>query len=232
MENLGLALLAAAFGTGALMLGAKTRRDGAARARQRSCYFDDCAALLTTPRIGRGTAGFPRLGGAFDGIAADVQAMPDTLTFRKLPALWVMVTLLAPLPLRATLNVMIRPTGIEPFSKFNTLPDQITPPLGFPDDCVIRTDASDALLPELVLRPFVTVFDDQAVKEVVIAPKGLRITFLAEEAHRGSYLIFRNAEMGKTRLHPSRVAPVLARLAGLCSHFIAAPPAAEERIPA
>jgi len=222
MENVGLALLAAGFGTAALMLGAKTRRDGAARARQRSAYFDDCAALLTTPRIGRGTAGFPRLGGAFDGIAADVQAMPDTLTFRKLPALWVMVTLLAPLPLCFTLNVMIRPTGIEPFSKFSTLPDQITPPPGFPDDCAIRTDAPDALVPEFLLRPFVTVFDDQAVKEVVISPKGLRITFLAEEAHRGRYLIFRDAEMGKTKLEPARVAPWLARMAGFADQMTAA----------
>ncbi len=221
MENLGLGLVAAGFGAGAVMLAAKVRAEGRARTTGRAAYFDDCAPLLTTPRIGRGTAGFPRLGGAFDGIAADVQAMPDTLTLRKLPALWVMVTLLAPLPVRATLNVMIRPTGIEPFSKFSTLPNQISPPPGFPVDCAMRTDATDAMPPEIVLQPFGSVFDDVAVKELVISPKGLRITFLAEEADRGRYLIFRDAEMGKTKLNPSRVAPVLARLASFADHICA-----------
>lgn len=222
MENLGLGLLAAGIGAGAVMLAAKARAEGASRTTGRAAYFDDCAPLLTTPRIARGTAGFPRLGGAFDGIAADLQAMPDTLTLRKLPALWVMVTLLAPLPLWATLNVMIRPTGVEPFSKFSTLPNQITPPPGFPVDCAIRTDAPDALPSKAVLQPFVSVFDDAAVKELVVSPKGLRITFLAEEADRGRYLIFRDAEMGKTKLNPSRVAPVLARLAGFAGDICAA----------
>ena len=71
------------------------------------------------------------------------------------------------------------------------------------------------------MQPFVSNLDDQAVKELVILPKGLRITFLAEKANRGRNLIFRDAEMGKTRLNPARVAPLLARRAGLADQMTA-----------
>lgn len=212
MEDLGLALLATGLGAGGLLLAAQTQRAAAARTGLRSGYFEDCIPLLATPRLGRGAGGFPRLAGAYEGHETDLQAVPDTLTFRKLPALWVMVTLLCPLPLRATLHVMIRPTGIEPFSNFNTLPDQIAPPAGFPDDCAIRTDDPAGVISESEMRPFVSVFDNPRVKELVISPKGLRITFLAEEANRGRYLIFRDSEMGSTPLNPTRVTPMLDRL--------------------
>jgi len=229
MEDLALGLMAAGFGGGAFLLALHTKRDSAARAAQRLAYFKHCTQLLDAPQIGWGTAGFPRLGGTYGGIAADVQVMPDTLTVRKLPTLWVMVTLLGPLPVRTTLNIMVRPMGIEPFSKFSTLEHQITPPPGFPPDCACRTDVPEALLPETILRPFAAVFDDQRVKEVVLSPKGLRITFLAEEAHRGRYLIFRDAEMGKTPLAPARLKPILGQLYGLHKHIITASSAMAER---
>lgn len=229
MEDVTLGLLTAGFGAGTILLAVNTKRDGAARAAQRSAYFNDCTQLLGTPQIGRGTAGFPRLGGTYAGVAADLQVMPDTLTIRKLPSLWVMATLLCPLPLRATLNIMIRPMGVEPFSKFSTLDHQLIPPSGFPLDCAFRTDAPEGFLSEADLRHFSPVFDDPAVKELVISPKGLRITFLAEEAHRGRYLIFRDAEMGKTPLEPARLAPILDQLAGFFNHIIAASSVTAER---
>lgn len=229
MEDLALGLMAAGFGGGAFLLALHTKRDGAARAAQRLAYFKHCTRLLDVPQIGRGTAGFPRLGGNFGGIAADVQVMPDSLTLRKLPALWIMATLLCPLPVRATLNIMVRPMGIEPFSKFSSLEHQITPPPGFPPDCACRTDMPEGVLPEAALRPFAAVFADPRVKEVVLTPKGLRITFLAEEAHRGRYLIFRDAEMGKTPLAPARLAHVLGQLSGLRKHIITASSAMAER---
>ena len=59
------------------------------------------------------------------------------------------------------------------------------------------------------------MFDDPKVKELVLSPKGLRIVLLAEEADRGRYLIFRDAEMGQTPLAPARLSPILDRLAAL-----------------
>jgi hypothetical protein len=209
MAEFGVGLLAAGLGAGAAMLAVQTVRSGRSRAAERGAYFDDAARLFTRPRRGMGSAGFPRLAGLYCGAEFDLQAVPDTLTFRKLPALWVLVTLPAALPVAATLDVMIRPTGTEPFSHFHNLPDQIAAPAGFPEDCAVRSDNPDGLPPEAFLRPHLHLFDDAQVKELVVSPKGLRITFLAEEANRGRYLIFRDAELGRTPLMPARVQPHL-----------------------
>jgi hypothetical protein len=61
-------------------------------------------------------------------LSFDLQAIPDTLTFRKLPALWVLVTLPEPLPLKATLDLMARPSGNEPFTHFSTLGQSLPDP--------------------------------------------------------------------------------------------------------
>ncbi|AUH63045.1 hypothetical protein [Paracoccus zhejiangensis] len=221
MEQLGLGLLGTGLGAGLALLARQTLRAGRARKAGRRAYFDHCAEGLTNPRRGEGSAGFPRLAGQHGGAEFDLQAVPDTLTFRKLPALWVLVTLPAPLPLRATLDLMIRPTGVEPFSHFHSLPDQITPPPGFPEDCALRSDAPEALPPEDILAPHLGLFADDSVKELILSPKGLRITFLAEEANRGRYLIFRDAELGATPLPFARILPHLDTLLSLRRDLLA-----------
>lgn len=215
MDRLFLLLLAAGFGLVFAMLLSRMVRADRNRREARARYLDACKSLLTERRTGEGTAGFPRLSGRYRGRLVDLQVMPDTLTFRKLPALWVMATLPEPLPLGATLDLMMRPTGLEPFSNFNTLPEQITLPPGYPEAATIRSDAAAALPPESLLRPHLGLFDDPRMKELILSPKGLRAVFLAEEADRTRYLIFRDAEMGAEQLDPARLEPVLDALIAL-----------------
>ena len=212
MQDYGLTLLLILAGAGAAMLARRNIRAAHTRRMSRAAYFDQCQWLLSHPRLSRCATGFPRLSGQYENCAADLQVVPDTLTFRKLPALWVLVTLPGPLPVHSTFNLMIRPTGVEPFSDFHRLPDQIAIPDGFPGDCAIRTDDPQNLLPEHRLAPHLSLFDDPRIKELIISPKGVRVVFLAEEADRTGYLIFRDAEMGRTPLSPDRVAPLLKRL--------------------
>ncbi len=215
MEKLWLGMLAAALGTGVVVLFLQSIRAARLRASTRAAYFDACSALFTSPRVRVEDGGFPRLAGRYGGVDFDLRAVPDTLTFRKLPALWVLVTLPCPLPLRAKLDLMMRSTGLETFSNFHTLPEQIAAPPGFPEEITIRTDDRHALPPDSLLREHLDLFDNPAVKELVLSPKGLRITLLAEEANRGRYLIFRDAEVGVTPLPPGRLAPYLDKLVAI-----------------
>ncbi len=226
------------FITGAILLGAAVlfvllvrhlRRASADRVAQRTGYLDACRALLDAPRMGRGDSGFARLGGRYLEVEADIQALPDTLTFRKLPALWVLVTLPGPLPVGATMNLMIRPTGIEPFSRFQTLSHQLDRPDDFPEDCAIRTDSRAHMPPEDLVRAHLHIFDDPRVKELVISPKGVRIVFLAEEAQRSRYLIYRDAEMGVTPIAANLLKPKLDQLIALRADVLdAAAPEVQE----
>lgn len=208
-------VLAAAFGGLAIWLGVRLWREARARVQTRASFFSAVRPLFSDPVQAVADTGFGRLSGRAGGQVWDLQAVPDTLTMRKLPALWLLVTLPQPLPLAATVNVMIRPSGVEPFSNFAALPHQIAPPPGFPADCAIRTDAPDRLPPLALLRSHLHLFDDPRVKELILSPKGLRLTLLAEEADRGRYLIFRDAELGRAPLDPQVLRPLMAALDAL-----------------
>ncbi len=213
---LGLAL--AALG---LWLGFRLMREASARSRARASYFSAAKALFDGGETRVQPTGFPRMTGRRDGLAFDLQAIPDTLTFRKLPALWVLVTLPEPLPLDATLDLMARPSGNEPFSKFTTLPQSLPTPPDLPKEVAIRSDDATRIPPQDLLARHADLFSDPSVKELVLSPKGLRIVILAEEADRGRYLIFREAEMGRTPLSPTRLAPLLDRLAAIREDVLA-----------
>ena len=213
---LGLAL--AALG---LWLALRLIRETRARATARAGYFDAVKSLFDGGETRLQPTGFPRMTGRRDGLAFDLQAIPDTLTFRKLPALWVLVTLPEPMPVGATLDLMTRPSGNEPFTRFSHLPQSLPTPPDLPEVLAIRTDDATRLPPpDLILR-HARLFDDPTVKELVISPKGLRVVILAEEADRGRFLIFREAEMGRTPLSPARLQPLLDSLAALRDDLLA-----------
>ncbi|RFC63667.1 hypothetical protein DYI37_11745 [Fulvimarina endophytica] len=204
--GLGLALAALSW---------QLARARAARSAARARYLDDCLALFDEHRMQIAATGFPRIAGRYRGRAFDVQVVPDTLTVRKLPALWVLVSLIEEMPLKARFDLMVRPGGTETFSAFHTLSHQIPIPAGYPEECTIRSDDPGDPAGETVMRRHLDLFEDASVKEVIFSPKGLRIVFLAEEADRGRYLIYRDAEMGMVPLGAVRLERVLRRLTAI-----------------
>jgi hypothetical protein len=202
-------------------LGLRLIRESRARTQARASYFDAVKTLFIGGETRLQPTGFPRMTGHRGGLAFDLQAIPDTLTFRKLPALWLLVTLPSPQPLQATLDILARPSGNEPFTKFTTLPQSLPTPPGWPTEASFRTDDATRLPPADLIARHRNLFDDPKVKELVLSPKGLRIVLLAEEADRGRYLIFREAEMGMTPLSPARLLPILDRLAALQQDVLA-----------
>lgn len=207
---LGIAL--AALG---LWLGFRLAAESRARTAARAGYFDAVKPLFEGGETQLQPTGFARLSGGRRGLTFDLQALPDTLTFRKLPALWVMVSLVDSLPVTATLDLMARPSGNEPFTRFPSLPHSLPTPSALPKEVAIRSDDARNIPPESLILRHADLFDDPGVKELVLSPSGLRIVILAEEADRARYLIFREAEMGRTPLPPARLAPLLDRLAAI-----------------
>ncbi|MEZ5753645.1 MAG: hypothetical protein R3D90_02375 [Paracoccaceae bacterium] len=209
-----IAVAALALGTGAAVIWALGRAQGA-RAARRAGYLSAGATLLTQRVEELQPSGFMRLSGQHEGAQFDLQVVPDTLSVRKLPALWVLVSLPEPLPIHDTVDLMMRPTGMETFSNFGRLPVQVPAPPGFPPDCAIRTDAPGVMPFAEAVREVLASVDMQRLKEVLVTPKGVRLVFLAEEAQRSRYLLYRDAEMGRDPLPPARLAPFLAAAQGL-----------------
>lgn len=166
------------------------------RAARRAAFLDGAKSVLDGGTKAISPTGFPRISGSYRGYTFDLQVSPDTLNYRKLPALWLLVSLVEPQPVRGTFDLMIRPRGVETFSNFSNLPHQIDIPEGFPADCAIRTDDPMGLPDLHVLRRHIDLIDSEKAKELIVSPKGLRAVWLAEEAQRSSYLFFRDSEMG------------------------------------
>lgn len=185
------------------------------RAARRAAFLDGCKWLFSGGTKAIAATGFPRLAGSYRGHEFDLQVVPDTLNFRKLPALWVLVTLTEPQKVSGSFDLMMRPRGVETFSNFARLPVQIDIPPGFPADCAIRCDDAQAVPPPELVRRHLELVAGTRGKELVIAAKGLRAVFLAEEAQRGSYLLFRDSEMGLSPLDPALLRPVLDGLLAL-----------------
>lgn len=210
-----LVLLAAALAATVLWLAWTTLQASKARRGARAGYFAALAALFDRVTTRIDPSGLPRLTAHLGPHAFDLQAVQDSLTFRKLPALWVMLTLPEPLPVKATLDIMARPTGQEPFSHFAQLPQSLPCPARLPEGSAVRSDDAARVPPEALIAPHLAVFADPMVKELVISPKGLRLVILAEEADRGRFLIFREAELGMTPLPASRLTPLIGTLLAL-----------------
>lgn len=223
MDRLILAAVLIVLVMALIRLTFSLRRAAAIRGQTRAACLDDCKPLLEAPIHRLSPSGFPRLSGRYQGLTVDIQTVSDALSFRKLPALWLLVSVVEPQPIRATLDIMARPSGLEPFSHFNQLPQEISPPPGFPADCAIRTDDASAMPPLDTLEPHLQTLTDPRAKELLIAPKGLRLVWLAEEADRTRFLIFREAELAQTPVDANRVATLLDRLVAL-HHDLAATP--------
>ena len=192
------------------------------RSFARAGYFSAVAALFDAPASRIEPSGFARMAGRWQGLAFDLQAVPDTLTYRKLPTLWVMVTLTEPQPVAGEMHIMARPGQTDIFSRFGEMPVSIIPPPGFPEHCAIRCDNAANLPPISVVAAQAALFSNPAVKELVISPKGLRLVVLGEEAERGRYLIFRDAEMGRAPFPAARLLPHLETLAALRQDLLTA----------
>lgn len=209
---LGIVLAAAL----SALLGIQYLRVAARHRRAPHEFFAEARDLIDQPQISAGkTAGSYLLKGTYRGHHVHVQAVSDTLSLRKLPSLWLLVTIPEPLPVGATFDMMMRPAGPTTFSNFDHLPETVPLPPGFPEEAVIRSNDPHHLLPPHLLAPVLPLFGDRRGKELLVSPKGVRVVIQVAEAMRVRYGVLRQADFGETRLDPDILRVILDRMISL-----------------
>jgi len=200
--------------TGFSALLARRFRDAMAKKKNApELLFREAKALLESAAIEPGpTLGSYRLTGFYRDLPVQAQTVVDTLNVRKLPSLWLMVTIPEPLPLEATFDLMMRPSGPTTFSNFDALPVTMERPADFPEHAVLRTDDPAHVLPSHVVAPHLAPFFGSGPKELLIAPKGIRMVVQMAEADRARYGVFRQAEFGEVALEAPLLRDILDRL--------------------
>jgi hypothetical protein len=175
-----------------------------ARSAQRSSLaspeimFGGVLPLLSDAVIEPGpTAGSAKLTGHYRGQVFQIQTIVDVLVTRKLPSLWLMVTLPRPQPVEAVFDLMMRSAGPSTFSNFDFLEHVIERPGNFPEHAMIRTDDPSKIPAPQKVLPHLALFFGRQGKELLISPKGLRIVVQAAQADRARYGVLREANFGK-----------------------------------
>lgn len=161
--------------------------------RLRSCLLDTAAGHLTDPSITLAGDRFPVLTGRLsDGRLVRMELIADSLVFRRLPQLWLKMTLCEPTKCdRPSIGVLARPTGAEFYSIVHGFQEWIAPPQT-EAALLMRGDAD--VSPRDIERAgalFQGLFSDPTVKEAAITPRAARLIRQVGQGDRGAHLLLR-----------------------------------------
>ena len=205
--TLAVLLLAAAVAI-LLLLG---RREARVAAAARHSILDPSLNVLDAPKVEIDACGFPKMEGKFRGRSFRVALIPDTLTFRRLPQLWLDVTLKRSLPIDGSVAILVRQSGADYFSLTDHLNERLTPPENFPDVCLIKGEGPGAHHILGRIAPYVaSLLRDPQFKEIAVTPRGIRIMRQLAEGKRGDHLILRQIVFEGARLDSEGLEDVIA----------------------
>jgi hypothetical protein len=192
--------LAALFAAFAVVLWLIYRRDRARKKAVRGGYFEDCRSLFADCRVQQTGLEFPILEGLYEGHRVRLEPVIDHMAVRKLPSLWLKVTVLGVLPIGGTIDFLMRPQNTEFYSPSERLPRTLRIPAAWPQHALLRTDIEDRSAPVELFTPHMRLFDDAKTKELVVTPRGVRIVYQAAQGERAYYMVLRQPEFGAARL--------------------------------
>lgn len=203
----------------ALLLWQRGRRERRAAGARRAAMFDEVVSLLEAPRLDQDDIGFPVLRGTYRGVAAVLEPIVDQVAVRRIPTLWLRVSLVTPIPYEGIFDYLVRPAHTEFYSPSESLPERIEVPAGWPPHAVIRTDQPERMPPFEVLDRHVELLREARAKELLITPRGLRVVYLIDEAMRTDFLLLRQPRFENIRLDRELATRLLDYLLGLANEL-------------
>lgn len=164
------------------------RRDRAAAAR-RASLLDPVARLFEEARITLGADRFPVLDAEWDARHVRIELIPDTLVVRRLPQLWLRLTVTGGTGAGLSIGALARPTGAEFYSIVQDFPQRFMEAEGEGEAMLVRGDGDPS--PQCVARAqraFDAILLDRTMKEVAVTPKGVRLVRQIAQGDRAAHL--------------------------------------------
>ncbi len=199
---------------GVAAIAALARKEMRNDLRQRRALLDAVVGLLDNPSVSVGDDGYPRLlGTCSGGHKVSLEVVPDSLVPRRLPQLWMRLTLLAPeVASRPSIGVLARPIGTEFYSRVLGLPESIAPSFATDFPLLMRGRGVTETAIERTSGLFRTLFADPALKEIVITPRGAGTVRRIAEGDYGAHVLYRQMRFPVTQVSPEFVRNALAEL--------------------
>lgn len=176
------------------------RRERGSIKLQRGAFFDDCLDLFSDAHLAQDDVDYPVLQGRYGDHRVRLEPVVDHVVIRKLPSLWLLVTVFGELPIKGTIDFLVRPQNTEFYSPSAGLPESLPIPPGWPQHAHLRTDMSGRSAPVGLLTPHMGMFDDPRTKELAVTPRGVRIVYQVGQAERAYYLVLRQARFNDLRV--------------------------------
>ena len=203
--NLALALFVL---SGIAVLYRMARRDDRQAAARRARLLDQVAAKIHHASISLRQDGYPVLIGKLaDGRSITIELIADTLVFRRLPQLWLIVTISEPRKAEGlSVGGLARPTGAEFYSWVIELPITMEPPQDSESAILLRCDGEIDCDAEAQIRwVFSRLFQDSALKEIISTPGTVRVVRQVAEGDRGAHLLARQTRFPIDSINPQLV---------------------------
>ena len=191
------------------------RRDRRRFEAERAMLFDDLRGLLSESELTRAALDYPKLRGLYRGYKVTIDAVLDNLAVRKVPSLWLRVTVLADIPYAGSCDILARAHNVEFYAPSNSFDHVLPLPAGWPEHLTIKSDNPDAVPPQTLLDRHIRVFHDERVKELLVTPKGVRLVRQGAQASRAEYLVLRQSLFGPVVIPREMVTDLLDRALAL-----------------
>jgi len=162
----------------------------------RGRMLDDCAALFGQAEISVGSDGFPVLTGKIgDGRLARIDLIADTLVTRRLPQLWLRLTIIdRPSRRDFSVGALARATGAEFYSIVAEMPERFATFGDLP--LLVRGKRVPKRIESIATPLLINLFADARLKEAAVTPNGVRIVRQASEGDRASHILLRQVRFG------------------------------------
>jgi len=145
---------------------------------------------------------YPLLSGRYRDHEVRLQPLVDNMAWRKVPVLWLKVTVLKPNSYQAILDFLVRPGGVEVYSPSDELHYHLPLPGGWPEQALLCTDDPSSTPPLELLTPHMGLFADVYMKELVVTSRGVRLMRMIWQAKRLHYAVLREVKFDEIYLDP------------------------------
>jgi hypothetical protein len=162
---------------------------------RRHRLLDEAGTVLKAPRFGLSADHHPVVSGFLeDGTQVTLDVVTDTMVTRRLPQLWLRVTLQDGVrQVWPAIGVLARPTGSEYYSAVHGLNEWLTPPTT--QVPMLMRGSADARGDQWqpLRQSLAGLVADPRLKEAVVTPRMIRVVMQAAEGERSAHLLLRQA---------------------------------------
>ncbi|MDQ4127886.1 MAG: hypothetical protein M3151_08090 [Actinomycetota bacterium] len=196
--------------------------------RERGGLFDEVEHLFFGAEVHQDGINYPKLTGEYRGYPIKLEPVVDSLTFRKLPVLWLVSTHHRPLNVAAPLDILLRPAGTEFFSPNSDYQHDLPLDADWPEHVRAASPSPAGERSVSAFKPFLPFIANPDTKDVLVTNRGVRLVSRLAESDQALYRVTRRMDLGRVELTEERLVPLLDALVGIGDVF-AGPKNVEKR---